>query len=101
MKLKLLQLERRNQELEAIADEILVLTGKQHADEPVQFELNTKGQRWYRGAREILLHQKSSSLGEFDACYVQVIKDVITGNVFAVGNWMMYTEFRSTLGALA
>jgi hypothetical protein len=99
MKLKLLQLEQRIQELEAIADEVAVLAKKQSAQESVQPELNTKGQRWYRGAREILVQQKSSSLAEFDALYVQVMKDVITGSIFEVGDEMMYTAFVGTLGA--
>jgi len=99
MKLKLLQLEQRIQELESIADEVAKLAKKQGSNETVQPELNTKGQRWYRGAREILVQQKSSSLQEFDALYVQVIKDVITGSVYAVGNSEMYREFVSTLGA--
>jgi hypothetical protein len=99
MKLKLLQLEQRIQELESIADEVAKLAKKQGSNETVQPELNTKGQRWYRGAREILVQQKSSSLGEFDTLYVQVIKDVITGSAYAVGNAEMYGEFVSTLGA--
>jgi len=99
MKLKLLQLEQRIQELEAIADEVAVLAKKQSAQESVQPELNTKGQRWYRGAREILVQQKSSSLAEFDALYVQVMKDVITDSIFVVGDEMMYTAFVGTLGA--
>jgi len=99
MKLKLLQLGQRIQELESIADEVAGLAMKQGSNEAVQPELNTKGQRWYRGAREILVQQKSSSLQEFDALYVQVIKDVITGSVYAVGNSEMYREFVSTLGA--
>ena len=99
MKLKLLQLEQRIQELESIADEVAKLAKKQGSNETVQPELNTKGQRWYRGAREILVQQKSSSLGEFDTLYVQVIKDVISGSAYAVGNAEMYGEFVSTLGA--
>ena len=99
MKLKLLQLEQRINELEAIAYEVTNLARKQGASEAVQPELNTKGQRWYRGAREILVQQKSSGLTEFDALYVQVIKDVITGSVFVVGDKMMHAEFESTLGA--
>jgi hypothetical protein len=99
MKLKLLQLDQRIQELESIADEVAALAKKQSVHETVQPELNTKGQRWYRGAREILVQQRSSSLAEFDALYVQVIKDVITGSVFVVGDIMMYGEFVSTLGA--
>ncbi len=99
MKLKLLQLEQRIQELEAIAEEVAVLAKKQSAQESVQPELNTKGQRWYRGAREILVQQKSSSLAEFDALYVQVMKDVITDSIFVVGDEMMYTAFVGTLGA--
>lgn len=99
MKIKLLQLEQRIKELESLADEVADLAKKQGSGEAVQPELNTKGQRWYRGAREILVQQKSSSLAEFDTHYVQIIKDVITGNVLVVGSEMMYTEFVGSLGA--
>jgi hypothetical protein len=96
---KLLQLEQRVQELEKIADELAPLAKTQSARGDVQPELNTKGQRWYRGAREILVQQKSSSLAEFDALYVQILKDVITGSIFVVGDEMMYAAFVSALGA--
>jgi hypothetical protein len=99
MKLKLLQLEQRIQELELLADDVADLAKKQSSNETVQPELNTKGQRWYRGAREILVQQKSSSLTEFEALYVQVIKDVITGSVYVTGDAMIHGEFVSTLGA--
>ena len=99
MKLKLLQLEQRIQELESIADELVVLAGKQGTGEVVQPQLNTQGQRWYRGAREILVQQKSSSLIEFDQHYFQILRDVITGSILVVGSQMMYTEFVGSLGA--
>lgn len=99
MKLKLLQLDQRIQELETIAYEVADLAKKQGANETVQPELNTKGQRWYRGAREILVQQKSSGLIEFEALYVQVMKDVITGSSVVLGDTMIHTEFESALGA--
>lgn len=37
--------------------------------ELVQPELSIKGQKWYRGARELLVQQKFSGLDEFDYCY--------------------------------
>lgn len=85
MKPKTLALARRIQELESIADEVANLAKRQSNNESVQPELNTQGQRWYRGAREILVTQNSSGLREFDGQYIAVIKDIITSNVFVVG----------------
>jgi hypothetical protein len=99
MNLKLLQLSQRIQALESLADEVLRLANEQSTRSQREPELNTKGQRWYRGARELLVQQKSSSLAEFDVLYRQIIKDVITGNVHVVGDQMMHTEFVGSLGA--
>ncbi len=80
--------------MEAIADDVINLANKQSANQAVQPELNTKGQRWYRGAREIMVQQKSSGLVEFDQCYTAFIKDVITGSAYAVGSGLItYLEF--------
>lgn len=93
MNLKLLQLRQRIQELESLANEVLHLANEQSSNFRVEPELNTKGQRWYRGAREILVQQKFSGLAEFESLYVQVIKDVITGSLYAVSDPMVQTEF--------
>jgi hypothetical protein len=94
MNLKLIQLDQRIQELESLADEVTALAKRQSGNEAVQPELNTKGQRWYRGAREILVQQKSSSLAEFDQQYVRIIKGVINGDPDHVG---MFAYFVSDL----
>lgn len=66
---KLLQLEQRIQELESLAEDVAVLAEKHSRNERVQPELANKGQAWYRGARELLVQNNSSSLGEFEDCY--------------------------------
>jgi hypothetical protein len=97
MKLILLQLEQRIQELEALADEVATLVKEQRSNFAIPPELNTKGQRWYRGAREIFVTQKSSSLAEFEQHYVSVIKDVITSNLMAFDP-VTLTEFAMAPG---
>jgi len=70
MKTKLLQLTKRIEDLEKLAEEVLSLAKKLSLkDLSAQPELSIKGQRWYRGARELLVQQNFSGLQEFDACY--------------------------------
>jgi hypothetical protein len=71
MRINLLQLEQRIRELESLADQVSVLAEKLTKDRHAQPELSTKGQAWFRGARELLAQQKSSGLGEFEACYIR------------------------------
>jgi hypothetical protein len=71
MRINLLQLEQRVNELELLADEVVVLAEKLTKDRRIQPELSIKGQAWFRGARELLVQQRSSALGEFDACYIR------------------------------
>jgi hypothetical protein len=97
MKFKLLQLEQRIQELESLADEVDQLAVKQGSGKDVQPELSTKGQRWYRGTREIFVQQNSSGLNEFESCYTQILQDVISGSVFVIGDPNMHVEFGKTL----
>jgi hypothetical protein len=66
---KLVQLQKRIGELEALADEVAVLAEHLKDDKDIQPDLSTKGQRWYRGAREILVQSNSSALAEFEQCY--------------------------------
>lgn len=66
---KFIQLQRRIQELEQLADEVLSLAEQLKSQSNVQPDLAIKGQRWYRGAREFLVQQGSSGLGEFENCY--------------------------------
>lgn len=66
-----MQLEQRVRELESLADEVAVLAEKLTKDRRIQPELSIKGQAWFRGARELLVQQGSSALGEFDACYIR------------------------------
>jgi hypothetical protein len=67
MKINLLQLEQRIKELELLADEVGTLAENLTKDRNAQPDLSTKGQAWFRGARELLVQQKFSGLGEFDA----------------------------------
>jgi hypothetical protein len=71
MNLNLIHLEQRIKELELLANEITDLIGRMNNQENVQPDLSIKGQRWYRGAREILVQQNFSGLKEFDNYYRQ------------------------------
>ncbi|MFZ1074987.1 MAG: hypothetical protein WAN50_01295 [Minisyncoccia bacterium] len=69
MSSKLVQLQKRIADLEVLADEAQALAERLSKGEKVQPDLSVKGQRWYRGAREILVQANSSALEEFDQCY--------------------------------
>lgn len=90
---KLVQLGQRIQELESLADEVAELAKTQASFKTVQPDLNTKGQRWYRGAREILVQQQSSSLAEFEQQYISIIKDVISSHPLVLVDGGMLDEF--------
>ncbi len=62
-------LQQRVDELEQRAGEVLRLAEQLRDGKPVQPELSIKGQRWYRGARELLVQQQFSGLDEFVGCY--------------------------------
>jgi hypothetical protein len=66
---KLVHVQKRIDDLEALANEVAALAARLKDDEKVQPDLSVNGQRWYRGAREILVQAKSSALEEFDQCY--------------------------------
>ena len=67
---QLIQVQQRICELESLADEIGRLVDKYYLDDgSIDCELSQKGQKWYRGCREILAHNKLSALGEFEECY--------------------------------
>ncbi len=69
MQTKLIQVQKRIDDLEALADEVAVLAARIKDGEEAQPDLSINGQRWYRGAREVLVQAKSSALEEFDQCY--------------------------------
>lgn len=92
MNSKLLQLSQRIDALESLANEVADLAMRQSKSEFVQPELNTKGQRWYRGARELILQQGSSSLREFDLCYVEM-RAIINGGTLVFGSQSFYSDF--------
>ena len=62
-------LRQRVNELEQLADKVLRLAEQVRDGQAVQDELSREGQRWYRGARALLVEHGSSSVAEFDACY--------------------------------
>jgi hypothetical protein len=66
---KLVQLQKRIDDLEVLASDVAALARRLKDGEKVQPDLSRDGQRWYRGAREILVQAKSSALEEFDECY--------------------------------
>lgn len=90
---RLLQLEQRIRELEELAVEVDDLAKKQEDSESPVSGLSTTGQRWYRGAREILVQQKSSCLQDFDSFYRSYLEFIITGNVLALGSKGLYADF--------
>jgi hypothetical protein len=69
MKTNLVQLEKTIQIIEKLADEVLNLAEKLSKNDNVQPELSIKVQRWYRGARELLIQNDFSGIKEFDYCY--------------------------------
>src|ERR1700730_11333156 len=67
---RLVQLQQRIQQLEALAQEIGILAERYYRDDAAcDDDLSLKGQQWYRGSRELLAQQNSSSLTEFEQCY--------------------------------
>jgi hypothetical protein len=68
MSTRLVQLLARVQALEILADEVGALAQRSSKGEDVLVDLNTKGQRWYRGSRELLVSCGSSSVDEFNGC---------------------------------
>jgi len=92
MTAKLPQIAQRIKSLESLANEVAELAMKQCQSVFVQPELNTKGQRWYRGARELIVQQKSSSLREFDLCYLEM-RAVINGGTLVFGRQEYYSAF--------
>ena len=69
MQTRLVQVQTRIDELEALAEEVAALAAQLKDHEKVQPELSIKGQRWYRGAREILAQANSTAIAEFEHCY--------------------------------
>jgi hypothetical protein len=69
MNTRLVQVQQRVAGLEQLADEVAALADRACKQDDVVNELTVKGQAWYRGAREVLVQQKSSALGEIEQCY--------------------------------
>lgn len=107
MQTKLLQLDNRLIELESLGDEVAILVQKYISGKDVQPDLNAKGQRWYRGAREVLVQQEYSGLAEFDQSWMTGIKDIIEGgyliNPDNAREWFPseFRKARALLGAVA
>lgn len=69
MTTKLIQVVQRVKELEVLGDEVQSLAERHYKGEAVLPELSVKGQRWYRGGRELLAQARFSGLKEFENCY--------------------------------
>lgn len=104
MRAKLLQLNQRIEELESHANEIEELVRKYVSGEDVQPNLNLKGQRWYRGSRELMVQHEYSGLEDFERSWISAIKEVIEGNVGVnrqhAGDWFP-RAFRSARALVA
>jgi hypothetical protein len=68
------QLKKRVEDLDLLADEVFGLAQGLSTGVHVQPELSQKGQKWYRGARELMRQQEYSGLGEFDECYSTTVR---------------------------
>src|SRR5215472_8015892 len=70
MKNRLLHLQQRIQQLEALADALIPLIERYYKDDhSIDVDLANKGQQWYRGCRELLAKSELSTLSDFDECY--------------------------------
>jgi hypothetical protein len=79
MNTKLLQLEQRVKELDLMAQEVDKLAHSLANDGIAQPELLNKGHAWHRGARELLVQQRSTALKEFDECYIHMEYNAFLG----------------------
>jgi hypothetical protein len=67
---RLVQLQQRIRQLEALAEDLVPLVERYYRDDQsADGDLSLKGQQWYRGCRELLAQNKLSSLSEFEQCY--------------------------------
>jgi hypothetical protein len=69
MNTKTLQIEKRVGELDQLADEVSQLSEQFFRGDDVQPQFSIKGEKWVRGARELLVQHNFSGLKEFDECY--------------------------------
>jgi len=73
---RLIQLQQRIAQLETVAEEIVLLVDRYYRDDhSADSELSIKGQKWYRGSRELLAQNNISSLAEFEECYRSTSND--------------------------
>ncbi len=91
MQTKLVRLETRIQELELLAKEIaeLAMQRPKLADP----KLALVAQRWYRGARELLVQQNFSGLEEFENFYTVNFKDTAAAGVMIFLDYDCYDDF--------
>lgn len=67
---RLVQLQQRVRQLEAVAEELVPLVERYYRDDhSADNDLSSKGQQWCRGCRELLAKNELSSLSEFEDCY--------------------------------
>ena len=66
MSTRLIQLQNRVRELEALADDVFKLADDLRGGLKRQPDLQNKGQQWYRGTRELLGQHGFSGLSEFE-----------------------------------
>ena len=74
MSTKLIQLQHRVKQVEALADEVQDLAERHLKGEAVLTELSVKGQQWYRAARELLVQSQFSGLQELEHCNSHWVK---------------------------
>jgi hypothetical protein len=66
---RLIQVQSRVKQIEAMADDLTALAEKRFQGQNVQPEFSIKGQQWYRAARELLVQAQFSGIQEFTDCY--------------------------------
>jgi hypothetical protein len=66
---KFLRLEERIAELELLAESVVGLARGVADEKPLHAQLATEGEKWYRGARALLVENEFSGLAQFDLCY--------------------------------
>jgi hypothetical protein len=84
------QLRERVSDLNALADQVLLLAERfSKRDEAAQPDLAIKGQQWVRGARALMVAQQYSGLEAFDDC-LKTSKSFMDISRYLTQDWTEY-----------